>query len=216
MAKNNRLKKVPSGTRIDLSRKGWFWGAVKWEMGGNHIIKEMMFNLKLWIELWAIGFWRIRFSKSSKNYKAQIFGNFSRMVKFCPYRKLLFKLIFRCLFFQRWYDFLKLVIFQPACFQPWVEHFWWKEPLRASPQLQQLIIQNILRSWIFRLNHTEMILRAIFAKNCYCYEMFLAEIPCFILFMFRKFLKRIKNECFLGWMSHWMYFGSFIIMEWLV
>ena len=167
MAKNNRTKKVPSGTRIDLSRKGWFWGAVKREMGGYHIIKAMMFNLKLWIELWAIG----------------NFGNFSRMVRFCPYRKLLFKLIFRCLFFQRWYDFLKLVIFQPACFQPWVEHFWWKEPLRASPQQEQLIIQNILRSWIFRLNHTEMILRTIFAKNCYCYEMFLAKIPCFALFL---------------------------------
>ena len=35
---------------------------------------------------------------------------------FCPYRKLLFKLIFRCLFFQRWYDFFETGDFSTSLF----------------------------------------------------------------------------------------------------
>lgn len=50
-------RKLPGGK---LFREGQYSGVVKREMGGYHIIKEMMFHLKLW----AISFRRIKNLKS--------------------------------------------------------------------------------------------------------------------------------------------------------
>ena len=75
MAENNRLIKVPSG-----SRRGWFvpekggfearWNG-KWV--GTISSKKWMFNLKLWIKLWAKGFGRIIVEKSSNIIKLKRF-----------------------------------------------------------------------------------------------------------------------------------------------
>ena len=80
MAENNRLIKVPSG-----SRRGWFvpekgglWGAVKREMGGYHIIKEMNVQFKTLNQTLSQGV-RANYSrKTIKYYKAKKISKFCR------------------------------------------------------------------------------------------------------------------------------------------